>query len=93
MNRLLSEFLSQDCNAAVRQTLLDEIRLHSTTKTTLVVREFTFNRFNVVLDFLAGNARIEDELDPSAQGSCRIPLSEFSAVLEMHEPGSSGWAK
>jgi len=84
-HRLLNEFLAQDCDATVRQKLLAEIAKHDATRVD-VVREFTLNRFNVRLDFRAGEVKVEDELDASELGSCSLPLAEFTAALNSHKP-------
>lgn len=84
-SHLLQEFLSQDCDAAIKQKLLDEIAEHGAARVD-VVREYTFNRFNVHLDFQKQEAVIDDELDVSADGSCRLSLDEFAAALGKHHP-------
>jgi hypothetical protein len=77
---LTKAFIEQDCDEHVRSILLEEIMA-----TGLVndrVREWTFNRFNVSLDFGKGTAQIEDELNPTPQGSAVLPISELRALLE-----------
>lgn len=85
MHGLLKEFLEQDCDAAVHQKLIAEITRHGAVRTE-VVREFTFNRFNICLDFQNGNVRVEDELDTSEAGSCSVSLADFASALNEHEP-------
>lgn len=83
--RLLNEFLAEDCEEHVRKMLISEINTYFTTKAD-VVREFTFNRFNVRLNFQDGSAKIEDELDTSEDGSFSFSLAEFVAALNSHKP-------
>ncbi len=49
---------------------------------------FTFNVYNVCLDFDSGQASIEDELDAAAAET--VPLDEFLAALrgKPHSPGT-----
>jgi hypothetical protein len=84
MCQLLADFLLEDCDSAVRQKLRNAIKEGGAN--TGLVREFTFNRFNVTLDFAAGNVRIEDELDTSERGLCWVSLSDFSTAVGQHKP-------
>lgn len=77
---LLKQFLAQDCDAYVRLTLLNEITRQMAANS-VVVREFTFNRFNIVLNFGRQDVEIDDELDTGPGGSCSVTISEFSAAL------------
>ena len=83
--RLLREFIEEESEEAVRHQLLAEIATHGTTKTE-VLREFTYNRFNVYLDFERQEARIEDELDVSDEGTCSMSLAEFATALTRLRP-------
>lgn len=77
-SELLEVFLMQDCDAHARSVLLAAI---DKPPTGLEHREFTFNRFNVVLDYLRQEAVIDDELHP-ADGEIRVPLEELRRQLE-----------
>jgi hypothetical protein len=70
---LLDLFLQEDCDSYVRSLILASIRGKSST---MVVEEFTFNRFNLLLDFGTNTAVINDELNPS-YGEYRLPLQEL----------------
>jgi len=71
---LLELFLKEDCDQHAQTVLLTAIRAKGGTA---VVEDFTFNRFNVRLDFIANEAVIDDDLNP-ADGECRLPLTSFS---------------
>lgn len=71
---LLEVFLKEDCDKHAQSVLLTAIRAKGGTA---VVEDFTFNRFNVRLDFSADEAVVDDDLNP-ADGECRLPLASFS---------------
>jgi hypothetical protein len=75
---LMNEFFAEDCDAAVRQELVGEINRSVSTD---VTREYTFNRFNLRMNFRDGTVLIGDELNVSDEGSCSLSLEEFSVVL------------
>lgn len=77
-NELLEVFLVEDCDAHARTVLLAAI---DKPPTGLERREFTFNRFNFVLENLLQEAVIDDELHP-ADGEIRVPLEELRCRLE-----------
>jgi hypothetical protein len=85
--RLMREFIEEECGTAIRHQLLAEIGKHGATKAE-VLREFNYNRFNVYLDFERQEARIQDELDVSNEGTCSMSLAEFAAAL--NRGGASG---
>lgn len=76
-DELLELFLEEDCDRHAQSVLLTAIKVKSGTA---VVEDFTFNRFNVRLDFIDGVAVIDDELNP-ADGECRLPLNRFAALV------------
>lgn len=78
---LLERFLSTDADIAVREQLISDINLHSAGSSR---REYTFNRFNVTIDFDDEVVRIEDDLDTSAEGSRSLPLALFTEALKTH---------
>lgn len=85
MCQLLDAFISQDCDAAVRQKLLEALE-HRVETSFGRVREFTFNRFNIILDFENEQVIIEDDLDTSDSGACSIRLADFYKAVDGHEP-------
>lgn len=76
---LLKEFLEEDCDALTAKRLLEQIREHEGSD---VCRDHTFNRFNLCLDFAENKVRIEDDLNPGAEGQSEMPLAEFKFALE-----------
>ena len=88
MPNILQQFLSEDCDDGVRQLLLDTIAELNNSRDE-VFREFTFNRFNIKLNFGASEVKLEDELDPSPEGEQFLPLDEFRGTLERSK-GSVG---
>lgn len=75
---LLNQFLNEDATAYVRQQLLDAI--DSGLKQNQV-KEFTFNRFNVRIDFGRQTVMLEDDLDASDEGKMEISLPVFVKAL------------
>lgn len=82
---LVTEFLVQECSLSVRRNLLEEIIRH---RGRPVVRHHTFNRFNVRLDFENDRVVIDDDLDISDRGPCRISVEEFVAAIRGDQPSS-----
>lgn len=74
--RLLHEFFARDCDNYVATLLGDEISKHWK-KSAEVRLEFEFNTFNIALDFKRKIVEVEDDLDSSPEGSCRVSLEEF----------------
>jgi hypothetical protein len=71
---LVEEFFAEECNEYVRGVLLDEA-----SRRTSGSRYFTFNRFNVRLNFDSASAVIDDELNPPLEEAISLP--EFLARL------------
>ena len=78
---LLNIFLSEDGDAHARDKLLDSISKQRATATPLV-HEFTFNRFNVTLDFEAKKVSLQDDLTVGPQGEYELSLDEFEKALQ-----------
>lgn len=78
-NSLLAEFLEYEMDSTVRQRLKDAMADPEPRK---ALREFAFNRFNVTLDFERKMAVVDDELDPSPEGSVELALEQFAQLLE-----------
>jgi hypothetical protein len=79
---LIDRFLAFEVTEHVRDVLLDAIDAEKPDGT----RYFTFNAFNVLLDFDRGSATIEDEFDVVAM--CRIRIAEFATRLRAAAGGS-----
>jgi hypothetical protein len=71
---LLDQFLAHELNDYVRSTLLDAAVVPIAGS-----KYFTFNAFNVLLDFERAIAVVENELDPTASET--VDLSEFTRRL------------
>ncbi len=54
-----------------------------------MVWEFTFNRFNVTLDFKEEQVVLQDDLTIGPQGEYKLSLNEFEKVLQEQEQKSS----
>ena len=78
---LLNTFFSEDGDAHARQKLLDAIRKQGATGSRMVL-EFTFNRFNVTLDFEAKVVSLQDDLTVGPQGEYKLSLDEFEKALQ-----------
>lgn len=77
-NEILGLFLSEDCDKHAQKVLLHAIRTKSGTSG---VKNFTFNRFNVRLNYALNEAVIDDEINPG-DGEFRLPLGEFVSCVE-----------
>jgi hypothetical protein len=80
---LLAEFLGEDCDATLAMEILAEIAKFSPTKAD-VLRQYTMNRFNLFLDFQRDHVRIEDDLDPSDEGTLILSIDAFAAAMKNH---------
>jgi hypothetical protein len=78
---LLNTFLSEDGDAYARRELLDAISQQRTTGTPLA-RKYTFNRFNLILDFETNQALLEDDLTVGPEGEYKIDLAKFERALQ-----------
>ena len=76
-DQLLKLFIKEDCDQHAQAVLLASIRAKTGTDGT---EDFTFNRFNVRLDF-SSEAVIDDDLNPG-DGECRIPIQRFATCVE-----------
>jgi len=74
---LLKLFLDEDCDQHAQSVLLETIK---TKRGTDGIEDFTFNRFNVRLDFANDQAAIDDDLNPD-YGERRLSLNEFASLV------------
>ncbi len=72
MENLLEQFIHEECTVPISNMLNEDIRCLQNSDITF--KEYTFNRFNLYLDFSNKKARIEDDLDPSESGVLEIGL-------------------
>jgi hypothetical protein len=77
-DELLEMFIEEDCDQHAKSVLLASIRAKAGTNGK---EDFTFNRFNVRLDFGASEAVIDDDLNPD-DGECRLPLANFAERVQ-----------
>lgn len=80
---LMEQFIAQELNASVRSVLngaLDE-RARSDD---VLLREFEFNCFDVVLDFERGVVRLQDALSSGVESSTELPLPDFIFASGLH---------
>jgi hypothetical protein len=91
--KLLDTFLSEDGDAYARHKLLDAIRKQRATGTPLVSK-FTFNRFNVTLDYEAKTVSLQDDLAVDPDGEYNFKLDEFEkAVIRIAYCSSTRWRR
>ena len=76
---LFYEFLSEDGDAYVRRKISDAIREQRVSGVP-AVREYTFNRFNVRLNFETNQATIQDDLMP--HGEHTLTIEELEKALQ-----------
>jgi hypothetical protein len=79
---LMDRFFEHEATEHVRNLLLGAIDAGQAEGT----RYFTFNAFNVLLDYDQGSATIEDEFDVLAM--CRVGLADFAQRLRASAGGS-----
>jgi len=77
-DELLELFITEDCDQHAKSILLASIKAKTGTDG---IEDFTFNRFNVRLDFSANQVLIDDDLNPD-DGECRLQLDRFATVVE-----------
>jgi hypothetical protein len=71
---LLDQFLTHEVKGPVRSTLIDAVGTPMAG-----TKYFTFNAFNVLLDFEQSIAVVEDELDPTVSEA--VDMAEFTRRL------------
>jgi hypothetical protein len=80
-NVLISEFFRTDGNSHhIRHLLLNAINNLQNCKD--CQREYTFNLFNVYLNFRTSEAIIENDLDISDSGRAKLDLEAFRKMLD-----------
>jgi len=79
---LVDRFMAEEATEHVRSVLISAIESAPPAGT----RYFTFNAFNVLLDFDQGSVTVEDEFDVVAM--CRISLVDFVGRLQTSMGGS-----
>ena len=77
---LLNIFLSEDGDTHAGQKLLSAIGTQRAAGSPMM-RKFTFNRFNVTLDFEAKVVFLQDDLTVGPQGEYKLSMSEFEKAL------------
>jgi hypothetical protein len=77
-NALLNEFLAEEGSPEIREKLLVSIRQPNSP----AVLKFTFNRFNVILDFEKKEVTVEDDLTVGPEGEIKLVFEEFVRALE-----------
>ena len=75
---LIDQFLNEDSDSHSKAVLLAEV---DADKHQDRVVEFTFNRFNVRLDFGRARAVVTDDLNSSDEGECIVSINAFRALL------------
>ena len=78
--KLVTTFLSEDCDAETRRQLVKAIRSAAASGCT-AVREYTFNRFKLSLDFGAQEARLEDDLTVGPDGEFKLSMDDLERAL------------
>jgi len=79
---LLNEFLTEEGNPEVRRKLLVSIREPNSR----AFLKFTFNRFNIILNYEKKEVTVEDDLTVGAEGEFKISFEEFIRALQKHMP-------
>jgi len=75
---LVGQFLGEEVTPDVRKLLLQALSAIGEAKG---VREFAFNRFNLVVDTHRGTVSLQDDLDASENGEVEMSIPEFAAAL------------
>ena len=79
--QLLDQFLSEDCDAHVHRKLLTAIHKQRASGVPGVQR-YTFNRFNITLNFVTKQVSLEDDLAVGPQGEYKLGIEEFEEILQ-----------
>jgi hypothetical protein len=77
-DELLEMFIEEDCDQHAKSVLLASIGAKTGTDGK---EDFTFNRFNVRLNFGDSEAIIDDDLNPD-EGEYRLPLANFAKRVQ-----------
>jgi hypothetical protein len=77
---LLAEFLAEDCDEHVRRLILKAIE-EDKTNASNGSKNYSFNRFNLCLNFATREVVLDDDLNATANGEFRIDLDAFVAAL------------
>lgn len=81
-DRLLEEFIDEECNESIYRMLISEIE-QLEKENVVKLKEYTFNRFNLYLDFENGSVRIEDELNVEEAREFVLPMGKLLARLKV----------
>lgn len=73
---LMEQFIAQELNASVRSVLNGALGERAASDNVLI-REFEFNCFDVILDFERGVVRLQDALSSGIESSTELLLSDF----------------
>ncbi|PYB72720.1 hypothetical protein [Pseudomonas soli] len=73
---LMEQFIAQELNASVRSVLNGAIAERAGSDNVLI-REFEFNCFDVILDFERGVVRLQDALSSGVENYTELLLSDF----------------
>jgi len=76
-HNIVALFLKDECDQHVRSVLLRALQARRGSDS---VEDFTFNRFNVRLDFSNNEVIVDDELNPD-YGECRLPIDDFESLI------------
>jgi len=79
----MEQFIAQELNASVRSVLNGALEERARSGDVLL-REFEFNCFDVVLDFERGVVRLQDALSSGVESSTELPLSDFIFACGLH---------
>jgi hypothetical protein len=75
---LLNEFLAEEGSSEFRRKLLVSIREPNRRN----VLKFTFNRFNIILDYEKKEVAVEDDLTVGPEGEFKLGFEEFIRALQ-----------
>lgn len=73
---LMEQFIAQELNANVRSVLNGALEERARSDNVLI-REFEFNCFDVVLDFERRVVKLQDALSSGVESSTELPMSDF----------------
>ena len=80
MSNLLDQFVSEECTDSLSNMLSNEIGALQNNGPQF--KEYTFNRFNLYVDLMKGEARLEDDLDPDESGVLTVPLDRLLEAIK-----------
>ncbi|MFJ2319752.1 hypothetical protein [Pseudomonas sp. NPDC087817] len=83
ISELFQRFLDEELDWRICELLRTEIFTSQQSDGVVCIREFTFNLFDVVIDFEARTVVVRDVLLPESDAGAVMSLDEFTSVCKL----------